>query len=264
MNQATLREPAVLAYEAETLVRDDLGYDTSPFHTAHGFDTDSGPLHFWYRQRSEAPFAVDSFWNGREFSRGRPTFRLPPWDFSNELGLRLDAQGKLRFFRAGAPQTAAENTVVEDSSNLPWEEWFSQQRTRVYLARGEGESTDVEPNASATVLTVVPIQIRTPPDAYDAVRVWQGEQIIVQAAAYRGRPVYFEIFSESRFKAQSTVQSENMGERIWYGLKFLVIIGGSVLAWKNIRSGRGDRRGATRFAGFVFLTDGPLLPGIRC
>ena len=263
VNQAVLREPAVLVDKAQELIRENLGY-TDPsvdpsVDATHDFVTEEGSLLFWYRQRSAGRFAVSSFWSGRHsFSRGRPTILAPPWVFPNELGVRLSPRGELRYFRARAPQTAAPNTAAVDSSKLPWQEWFPKETTGLDLARDGGEAVAEEPHVGATVLTVVPDRSRTPPDAFDAVRVWKGvdeesgEEFFVEAAAYRGKPVYFEIFSAKRFEAEPPPPSENMGEDIWYALRVLVIIGGSVLAWRNMRSGRGNRRGAMRFASFVF------------
>ena len=60
-----------------------------------------------------------------------------------------------------------------------------------------------------------------------------GEEFFVEAAAYRGKPVYFDMFSATQFEKEPPPPPENVGEDIWYALKFLVIIGGSVLAWRN-------------------------------
>ena len=150
VNQTAVRDPAVLDDKAQELLRDRLEYKEPAVAVAHGFVTENGGLQFWYRQRNEAPFAVNSFWHGRWFSRGLPTFRAPPWDSHNELGLRLNAMGKLRFFRARGPRTAAANSKPVDSSKLPWEKWFPSDATGFDLARDSGDTTAVQTDADVT------------------------------------------------------------------------------------------------------------------
>jgi serine/threonine-protein kinase len=78
----------------------------------------------------------------------------------------------------------------------------------------------------------------------------------LEAAAYRGRPVYFEIVTPWHPAAQqSSVQPRAAGlveALLLRGTFFGALIFGSLLAWKNLRLGRGDRKGAFRLALFIF------------
>ena len=138
------------------------------------------------------------------------------------------------------------------------------KRTGFHLPTSETDSPSGKRETTAPVLTIVHDQSRTPPDAFDALRVWKGtddqsgEPFYVEAAAFRGKPVYFEVFSASRFENDWTLQSTGNSDRqtglkIDSALLFLALIGAIVLAWHNLRSGRGDRRGAMRLACVVFF-----------
>jgi serine/threonine-protein kinase len=77
----------------------------------------------------------------------------------------------------------------------------------------------------------------------------------VQAAAYGGRPVSFAVLSPDEFEARSPRRASLMrqrGESVLLSLIFVVWIGGAILAWRNVRLGRCDRRGTLRVALWVF------------
>jgi serine/threonine-protein kinase len=111
--------------------------------------------------------------------------------------------------------------------------------------------------------TLVPVDSRwTPPVYADARAAWQGilpEQprlpIRIEAASYRGRPVYFETVGPWTPAERMQRMDVGMGEKIQVVILLLVlatiIAGGSLLARRNLRLGRGDRRGASRLALFA-------------
>ena len=79
----------------------------------------------------------------------------------------------------------------------------------------------------------------------------------VEAAAYRGRPVYFELVGPwSRpprvLPGESRTRS-NAFEIFLASLFTVLLVGGALLARRNLLLGRGDRRGAMRVAAFIFL-----------
>jgi serine/threonine-protein kinase len=80
--------------------------------------------------------------------------------------------------------------------------------------------------------------------------------IRVEAAAYRGRPVYFEIVPPWRGAArQVAVAGFNQAVLAPLMAVFLTALGvGTLLAVRNLRLGRGDRRGAVRLGIFMFAT----------
>jgi hypothetical protein len=81
----------------------------------------------------------------------------------------------------------------------------------------------------------------------------------IEAAAYRGKPVYFELIgpwtlAESMQPYQPTTR-ERASSGLLIVLLFSLLVGGAMLARRNLRLGRGDRRGAARLAAVVFLAD---------
>src|SRR6266496_1825447 len=87
---------------------------------------------------------------------------------------------------------------------------------------------------------------------------------ILEVEPSRRRPVYFGVFSPAEFeRTESQTPSFNadrelgsssrqLGESMTLSLVFLVLSGAGVLAWRNFRLGRGDRKGAFRVAFFIF------------
>ncbi len=111
----------------------------------------------------------------------------------------------------------------------------------------------------------------------DARFSWNGElpgegafspvPIRIDAAALEGRPVYFRIIPPWSLAAQNNQSASgfSVGSLV-DALTFVFAISvGPVLAWRNVRSGRGDRRGAFRLALFVFITNwlGMILPASK-
>ncbi len=92
-----------------------------------------------------------------------------------------------------------------------------------------------------------------------------GGDFFVQAAAYAGKPVYFSVFSPAEFEGQTpsmamwprpqslqTWTLRQLGFSMLISLSYPVWIVAGVLAWRNFRLGRGDRKGAFRVAFFIF------------
>jgi hypothetical protein len=83
----------------------------------------------------------------------------------------------------------------------------------------------------------------------------------VEAAAYRGRPVYFETLGDWTRPDRAQLFQLTKGRRAAYQLAFLFLIalavGSVLLARYNVRLGRGDRVGARRLA--VAALTGKLL-----
>jgi serine/threonine-protein kinase len=103
----------------------------------------------------------------------------------------------------------------------------------------------------------------TPPVDSDARAAWTGTlaerpdiPMRIEAAAYRGKPVYFELIGPwtrpERMQPYQPTSGEWVGAVIGIVLLLSVLVGGAVLARRNLRLGRGDRRGAFRLAAFVF------------
>jgi serine/threonine-protein kinase len=103
----------------------------------------------------------------------------------------------------------------------------------------------------------------TPPVYSDARAAWTGTlakrpdiQMRIEAAAYRGKPVYFEMVGPWTRPERMQPYHPTAGE--WAALLILIVLllsmllAGALLARRNLRLDRGDRRGAFRLASFVF------------
>ncbi len=79
----------------------------------------------------------------------------------------------------------------------------------------------------------------------------------IEAAAYKGRPVAFEIIGPWSRSPRSASPAPSLFDRMVNGISSLVMPGlavvAVVLARKNFRAGRGDRRGALRASAVVFI-----------
>jgi hypothetical protein len=248
--------PEVLAARAQEVTRR-LGHDAQPTDTARGFfldyrylrylsDSDPSPgrfgrlravqpaaINFWYRQSPHHLMAVYNW---------RVDLSEPPHDVSGMVRVTLDTLGRLTYFEAVPPQLDA----AAGSAPAP-PDWSALFREAGF------DPAAFKPAASQW----------TPPQAYDARAAWEGffpdapdTPVRVEAAGYRGRPVYFEVVTPWRSPARSppaqSITAARMGTTLLFVFYFGALIFCSLLAWKNLRLGRGDRSGALRLALFIF------------
>jgi serine/threonine-protein kinase len=260
VNQVGLdRHPESLADTARQMI-EKLGYTNKPAMQAHGFRNEGkdrlfpfwwgfnkeakDTVRFWYRQSPIPTIGGYFFSDWGEESFARIGSANPSWSVPGELGVNLDAAGKLICFRA-LPPLKADSPRIQAKPD--WQAWFPKEVTGFDL------------------MALEPVEDRgpTPPDAFDHMQVWRGGQagtageFYVQAAAYSGRPVYFQAFSAAGFQGpslgiQQAPSSRQLGESMIFALVFVVWLGAGVLAWQNFRLGRGDRKGAFRVAFFLF------------
>jgi serine/threonine-protein kinase len=100
-----------------------------------------------------------------------------------------------------------------------------------------------------------------PNGPFDARAAWSGlsesnsrETVRVEAAAYQNRPVGFRILSPwSRINAAPRVFVGSLTLPMFIFFVLTVPAAAGLLAWKNARNGRGDRRGAFRLGVFGFV-----------
>jgi hypothetical protein len=153
--------------------------------------------------------------------------------------MALDATGRLIALEARPPQ---DSLGPGHASTFDWSALFKE--ARLDLAR----FNPADPR-------------RTPPMAFDTRMAWVGtyaedrnEQIRVEAAAWHGRPVYFDVLGEWRKTGESTEYRPAVLGVIGVFIVVFLVAGAAFVAWRNLRSGRGDRKGAARIAGAVFLS----------
>ena len=245
----------VLRDRASELVKK-LGYTEPPGDSAYGMgidrhylnfiqETDSSPAR-WDKLRSGQPAAV-YFWyrqSPRPFylsSAGMVTEDFPARDFPGMTTLTLDTLGHLRSFYAVPPQkSSASDSAAPDWSPLLTESGLDQ-----------------------TKLQTVP-SIWTPPHESTVRAAWEGFypsrpdlKIRVEAAALEGKPVYFEILEPWDQPRDAQVSLARFRDRALIVLLLtvfiIVMLGSAFLALRNLKSGRGDRKGAFRLAAFVSI-----------
>jgi protein kinase-like protein len=234
----------------ETIAK--LGYSDRPADTARGFlvlpdyifyvlrtdhslrrwDALSNPyfpsLRFWYRT---SPRPLETF--GSEW---RASLGDPPMTVSNMASVVLDMEGHLTQFTTVTPQV---DDRQDASPAVNWKSFF--------------DAAGLDPD------TFKSVESQWVPNSYaDERRAWEGPMparpditLRVEAAAYRGRPAFFQIVGPWTRRPREAPQGQQGAGVLRFSLFlifFAVGIGTCVLARYNFRTGRGDRRGATRIA----------------
>jgi serine/threonine-protein kinase len=249
-NRVAMPKPPVELAVAARAVLATAGYTRAPADSALGFDRDPSyfdkvikadrspqrwdnlrsvepsPVWFWYRE-SPAPLEPVS-------RVGTTTASNPPLTRAGMTYVRLDPRGRLMRLRAVPPS--------HSETPGPWTEpdW-----TRLLAAAGFDETS----LAPADPLW-------SPLEASDVRRAWMTkDQLRIEAAAFRGRPVWFSVIPAWRPPDSDVVPERPVAERIAehvLDLFMLAVVVGSVfLARRNMRTGRGDRKGAFRYATVV-------------
>lgn len=195
-------------------------------------------LPFWYRQ-SPRTFERDFFFSDWLFPGVTPSD--PPTMMSGESRIWLDGRGRLLELAVIPPQ-------VDESSGTPqapdWSELFRE------AGLDAAKWTMVEP-------------IWTPLLYADTRTAWTGVlpdrpdvAMRIEAGAYRGRPVYWSLIGPwtrpGRMVAHTPSPGQRAGNALLATVFITLIVGGAFFARRNLRMGRGDRRGATRLAYLVF------------
>ncbi|MGC2330334.1 MAG: serine/threonine-protein kinase [Candidatus Acidiferrales bacterium] len=250
--------PEALEFRAQDILRQ-LGYMEKPQSTAYGFDCcDGANLHFveqFDRQRRDALLAsgqppVMRFWyrqyqgqligvsaNGDD----RLTYDSPPNSEPEMIRMALDSTGRLIALDARPPERSQD---LKNTASFDWAILFRE--AQLDLAR----FTPATPQ-------------RTPPMAFDARMAWVGtyadgrpEQIRVEAAAWQGQPVYFDISGNWRKANESTEYRPRLVTVVFASVFLFLLVGALLVARRNLRLGRGDRKGAAAIAVAAFLSMG--------
>ena len=191
-------------------------------------------VQFWYRQ-SPLPLAP---WSG-----GTVTFEDPSNDTSEMVRMRVDTKGRLTYFDGVPPQIDETNNT---QTSFDWSEVFKEAGFNI---------TDFQEIESQW----------TPPRAYDERKAWTGKYpeqpdipIRVEAAAYRGKLVSFEIVEpwskpDRQISAQTAPGLDAPGF-ILISIFFGILIVSAYLAVRNVRIGRSDLKGAFRVTLLLFAT----------
>jgi hypothetical protein len=251
------QSPEVLRAHARDVIRK-LGYTEQPLDTADGVILKQDYLNYiaahdqsptrWEKMRTEGPGPY-RFWY-RQSPRYFETFEdiqvdRPALDVSGMASVYLDMEGRLHWFIGVPPQR--EPPADPQGVEHPTPDWS------VPFSEAGLDIKNFQPVAS----TWVPLH------AYDARAAWDGadpaqpeHKIHVEAAAFRGKLIYFETIYPWDQPLRQEQTPESGGDRaltfILIAVFLIALVGSVVLARRNLRLGRGDRRGATRVALLYF------------
>ncbi|MBP1599585.1 MAG: serine/threonine protein kinase, partial [Acidobacteria bacterium] len=256
--------PEVLANSAATVARN-LGYREKPADSAYGFVRNEEYLNYlvridsspgrWERLRTGQPAAL-CFWYRQSpqplvsQSLGSVTRDDPPLDLRGMFAMLLDTRGRMMEFEGIPP---ADSAAV----------WRTTDWTPLFSWAG----LDITSFAPAT-----PAFVTRPGSTEQAawngsLPGWPGLALHVEAAAYFGIPIYFKVVwpweeSDSRrpYKPTSRRVGYQQGARsrsffIFSFATYLIATVTSIaIARRNLRAGRGDRRGALKLAIYLFIS----------
>jgi serine/threonine protein kinase len=255
------KPPEELAERARNILQS-VGYSDPPVDTAMGFSEGNeflryiaehdksktrwdnlatGAFAFWYRG-SPRPLEIHnlSWLFPNAPIAGFVWTDDPPLDVSGMTMVKLNPLGRLTQFIAVPPLVETSAAAVGATD---WAPLFS----------AAGLDPSKWPPAQPTWAPLIPT---------DARAAWTGSlaerpeiPMRIEAGAYGGKPVYFELIgpwvrAEGMQPYQPTT-GERAGQLFGIVLLLSMLVGGAMLARRNLRLGRGDRRGATRLAAFV-------------
>jgi Protein kinase domain len=261
------KPPEALAERARNILQS-IGYSEPPVDTAVGFyegnaflryiaehdksktrwdHLDTGAFVFWYRG-SPRPLAVRFSMFSSLFSSDAPEPGFvgpadPPLAVTGMTLVSLNPLGRLTQFIAVPPLVLKSEGAA---SSPDWAFLFS--------------AAGLDPSKWS------PAQpIWAPPVYSDALAAWTGSlaerpniPMRIEAAAYQGKPVYFELIGPwthpERLQPYQPSTRERVASVVGLVLLLSILVGGAMLARRNLRLGRGDRHGASRLAAVVFAT----------
>ncbi len=250
------KSPEILQERAREIIRR-LGYTDAPLDSHYEFGYEENYLRYinendrsrtrWQQLRTGQPGAI--LFRYRQSPRSLVPFNTtsvtpddPPRIISGMAGLSLDTSGRMYYFYE-VPQ----QIETEPAENVPATNWGA-----LFTEAGL-DINQFKPSVSRWV----------PAHYSDARAAWDGVfpertdiPIHVEAASYRGKPVYFEIIVPWDRPSRQVEVPPTLQFRIIQAfvavLLLLIALGAVLLAWRNLKLGRGDRRGAFRLAVFVF------------
>ena len=248
------KPPEVLAERARDIIAN-LGYQNSPVDQAHGFSIDQnfprylGTQDFkgWEVMRSGQPLTI-YYWykQAPRYLIANGSVIILPWNppstVAGMTNVNLDPRGRLVRFERVPPQ-------IEESAaprtNTDW--------TRLFAAAGL-DQTKFTPTESKWV----PLLYADERAAWEGPHVDHPEiPVRIEAAAFRNRPVNFEVIfpwdRPLRQEEQSITRAERVATMMIFMVFLGVTIGAALMGRRNLQLGRGDKRGAFRLAIFMFL-----------
>lgn len=198
-------------------------------------------LVYAYRQ---SPVYLDPVgFQGNSFTPGVVQFDDPPAIQSGMINIIVDSQGHLTYF-AAMPKEYDPNPPP--ASPVDWKPLFA--------------AAGIDP---AQLKPADPQWLSL--SGFDARAAWtgawpgSGRPLRVEAAALRGKPVYFSLIGPwtkpTRAQTSGTSTREHARSILQVTFLFLILIAGALIARRNYLRGRSDLRGALRLATGVFVIE---------
>ncbi len=253
--------PDVLTHKARDIVAQ-LGYDPKATDSAIDFDYDMDLqrwienndkprpdwnkalgeqpplLHFLYRQspRYMIPLELQ-----RQRIPGIITFTDPATTQSGMINLGLDSTGRLVYFQA---LPAELDDAPAPAKPVDWAPLF----TAAGLDPAQLQPTTPQWTSLANSDTRA---------AWAGRWLGSGRPLRVEAAAWRGKPVFFRMIGPwtrpERMRPFQETPGRKIGEIVEVCLSLLILFGAVLLAHRQYKRGKGDVHGASRLAAFVFV-----------
>jgi hypothetical protein len=189
-------------------------------------------VQFWYRQSPE--------------SLGHSvTPDDPPLTKQGESVVWLDSLGNLIGLQVIPPVSGKPPGTVQPPD---WSVLFK------VAGLNQAQYTDVEPDWTYSAYA-------------DARKAWKGSlpdrpdlPVRIEAAGWQGKPVFWRLIAPS-WESPTAPKAPPLAGEILSGvftllMLLIILLGGAFFARRNLRMGRGDRRGATRLACFLFILNG--------
>jgi serine/threonine-protein kinase len=189
-------------------------------------------VHYWYRESPMPLAAVYQF--SAVVDADDPPFRR-----SGMLRLETDPDGKLMALDAVPPQ------VEEPAPPAPLFDW-----NKLFQAAG----LDVTKFQTAEA-TWTPLANWDTRAAWSGTEPASGAKLRIEAAAWRGRPVFFRIIGPWTVADRMPKTGNNSDNALPLLVIMLVaVVVACVFGWYNFRAGKADRQGATRLALIFFVS----------
>ena len=249
------KSPEVLAERADSILKK-IGYTNTPVDIDYGIGDNTRAYYNyaadesadrWDRMRSGQP-AVIYFWHRTSPRYLEPLqtetvfLNDPPNDVAGMTEVFLDTRGRLLELNVVPPQVIDKTTP---KGEVDWAMLFTEAGLDIRNYR------QTESNWTSPVFA-------------DASFSWEGAHVDhaeipvhIEAAAYQGKPVYFQIVApwDKPLRQEETFASAAVrAAGVILILVFLsVVVVGIFLARRNFRQGRSDTKGAFKVSLFTFL-----------
>jgi predicted Ser/Thr protein kinase len=201
------------------------------------------PLALQYAYRQSPVYLDPDGYQGMSLTPGVVQFDDPPAIQSGMINIILDSQGRLTYFQT-IPKEVEPNPPP--ASPVNWKPLF---------AAAGLDPAELQP-AEPQWLSLA---------AFDARAAWtgtwpgSGRPLRIEAASWRGRPVYFsEVGSwttPNRMQTSNTKAAQHAGQIMAMILAILLLAGGAWIGRRNYVAGKSDLHGAFRLANAVFVIE---------